>query len=645
MINIVHLSDFHMNHNTLYDWEHYLKNSMIKIIKENMADPSHTFIVCTGDLLDKAGQDFDSIRSGLNTFKKKVIDAILEETNMSLDHFVIIPGNHDINRTSDEEYENLGLNNMFYEKGCSAVNDYAKNIVKGPERKSSKRCIEFKEFEEELYKGLTNVHTSFLDTTFIYELDGLKIGIAAYNSAWCAYNDKDNEKGIYISEVQYNNSYEKIKNFDIKIALMHHPLDWLKLEKDTIGTMFFRDYNMLLTGHVHEGDTTYENKMYGSLFTHIAPCFTNDIRQNSMSFANGFTIMNYDTEKRKIICKYYSYKSKCGYYVLNTDYTECGIKEFSLQTQKDSSLQGQIDHAIKYIKARQIPKFDERIIPQRAKAIKTIKDAFVTPPIIKQGDEKGTPLRTLNDIIINPEKVLLFGPHESGKSILLYRLLEEYVDNYHQYNLVPVYVDFRSIGNQDIEDIIKTFIDCNLNETKQILSNESIVLLLDNYCPSEEMRHNINKIRNFVHEYKIKLVSTSESSIIGIIPDSFINSINSIAFEYYFIDHFKSKNIKQLMTKWVPEDESLKRNSKIERLVSNFCSYSLPCTALSVSLYLWSTENAEKEPINQAVLLDIYIEIMLEKLSADNIYHNTFDYQNKTMLLSKLAYDLFKEMF
>ena len=641
MITIVHLSDFHMNNHTLYDWENYLRDTMVAVIKGKMIDPAHTIMVCTGDLIDKAGKDFGGVGSALAIFKEKVIDELIRETGISLDHFVIVPGNHDINRTKDEDYENIGLVSKFTNNGPWAINDYATAILKGPERKSTKRCIEYKEFENKLYDGLSNVQTTFLGSTFKYEIDGLTIGIAAYNSAWCAYSDKDYENGIYLSEPQYNNSYNQIKDFDIKIALMHHPLDWLKMEKDTVATMFYRNYSMLMAGHVHEGETTFENKMYGSLFSHIAPCFTNEIRNDSKSFANGFSVLDYDYEDRKVVCSYYTYRKKLGEYTLNNDYVENGIKEFSLQNQRDSSLQGIIDNAIKYVKANQCPKFDERLIPQRAKAIKTVKDAFVTPPIIKQGAEDGAPLCTLNDIIANPEKVLLLGPHESGKSILLYRLLGEYVDNYHQHNLVPVYIDFKLIGNQDIETIIRAFIDGKSNEVKQLLNNKAAVLLLDNYVPSEETRYNVFKMRDFVALYRIKVIATTESSVAGIVPVSFSNGINNIAFENYFIDHFKAENIKQLMVKWTPADETIKRNSKIEKLVSNFCSYSLPCTAMSVSLYLWSTENAEKEPINQSVLLDIYIEIMLEKMNPVNVYHNTFDYHNKTMLLSKLAYDIY----
>lgn len=59
---------------------------------------------------------------------------------------------------------------------------------------------------------------------------------------------------------------------------------------------------------------------------------------------------------------------------------------------------------------------------------------------------------------------------------------------------------------------------------------------------------------------------------------------------------------------------------------------------MSVSLYLWSTEDSSRSPINSAYLLDIYLEIILEKLSIDNVYRDSFNYNNKCNLLGYIAY-------
>lgn len=82
------------------------------------------------------------------------------------------------------------------------------------------------------------------------------------------------------------------------------------------------------------------------------------------------------------------------------------------------------------------------------------------------------------------------------------------------------------------------------------------------------------------------------------------------------------------------------KDSRLDKIVSDFSSFSLPSNAMSVSLFLWSTEHSDRKPINNAVLLDIYIEIILEKLNQDNIYRGSFDFTNKLQLLANIAQEM-----
>src|SRR4030095_7109505 len=56
-----------------------------------------------------------------------------------------------------------------------------------------------------------------------------------------------------------------------------------------------------------------------------------------------------------------------------------------------------------------------------------------------------------------------------------------------------------------------------------------------------------------------------------------------------------------------------------------------------VSLFLWSMENRDRKPINNATLLDIFLEIVLVKIQGDEIYRENFDAENKMMLLAHSA--------
>jgi hypothetical protein len=91
------------------------------------------------------------------------------------------------------------------------------------------------------------------------------------------------------------------------------------------------------------------------------------------------------------------------------------------------------------------------------------------------------------------------------------------------------------------------------------------------------------------------------------------------------------------MRKWLPSEDALKNDESLEKLVNTFSSYHLPNNALSVHLYLWCYENSTEKPINQAVLMEIYVDLILEKLNKENIYRKTFDSTNKIQLIAMIA--------
>ena len=638
-MNIVHLSDFHLNPNNLSDWEMYIKDALISLIKENTKDNNELFIICTGDLIDKGGKDYGGVLPALNLFKDKVINPLIKETGISLDRFIITPGNHDIDRNADDKISNAGLRTLFSsDEGVSELNKYAKDILISEDKKHSKRMIPFKQFEANLYKDYTNIQCSFLGTNYNYTCSDRKVCFNAINSSWLAYDDEDSNCGIAVSEVQYNQLKKNLKDDYVKIALMHHPMDWLKYERNTIEKWLYTDYDIMLVGHVHESDSSIVTKLSGTMFTNVAPCFTNEIRSDRKSFANGVTLIDYNPLTRHIICKYYIYNLTQRKYIINNDFVDDGTLDKVIPSKSTNSIDGIIEHALDYIKTVHYIRINEDIIPQKANAIAGLKNAYIHMPITRHADEEHK-LIDFNSILNNHQNQLFFGTGDSGKTVLLYRLLMEYVDCFHMYNLLPIYINFNEIGNREIQTIIKEFIDCKSSELRELIQNKNMILLIDNYNCIEEYKFQRQRLYKFTKDNDIRIIATANNNISGVIPISFMNN-NSIAFEYYYLEQFKTENIKQLMLKWSPNDEYLTRNSKIEKMVSNFCSYSLPCTAMSVSLYLWSTENANREPVNQAVLLDIYIEIILEKLSKENIYHNTFDYKNKTMLLAYIAKEM-----
>ncbi len=271
MVQIIHLSDFHLNEKNLKDWKDFVKKAFIEKIKELNIDIEQTIIVCTGDLIDKGNLNFDKSKKSFELFKEEVINYICDELVFPLERFLIVPGNHDMIRSNDSQRSELG--NREYYKTYNNILISLKEILDNNEREGVKRNIPFSEFNEKLYDGIESKYSSFLGNAFVYNTAGEKIGVACLNSAWRCYND-DDKNYLVLGEESLRRCTEYIKDCDVKIALMHHPLDWFNLEQSVITGHINKDYNVLLVGHVHESQTITQTGFSGTLFTNIAPSFS-----------------------------------------------------------------------------------------------------------------------------------------------------------------------------------------------------------------------------------------------------------------------------------------------------------------------------------------------------------------------------------
>lgn len=638
MIRVIHISDFHLDSSVLNDWETYTKKALIDTIKSQQPNCSlgDTFIVCSGDMINKAGASLGGVQKALKYFKEKVMQPILDGTGLALDHFILLPGNHEVDRNADEDTLAEGVRSLIEKNGATKINEYTRKLLEG-DYKNFGRIKEYNDFVAELYKGIENIKVSPLGITFTYDTTEGKIGIAAFNSVWNCYDHNDMERGLAIGEPQYKFCKSNLEGCDIKIAAMHHPLEWYKFEKATIQNWVYSDFQFLYIGHVHETESFYKSTVYGSLLVNVSPSYTTEIRSAVKgALTNGFSIIDYTRDDRAFTCFYYKYSLDQRKYVPNTDICENGTFKEVLPNAIPSSLGEIQQHAIDYISSVKLSEFDNSIIPMKAHAINTLKDAFVMPPIRKHADSESKEYE-MRDLLSSRSNILLFGTSESGKTVMLQRMLVEAVEDFAKYHAVPVYVDFDAIGNRSIESLVRDFIDVNSKQTSDLIENGRIFLFVDNYNPKQETKYVASNLYHFIAEHDVKIIATAECQLEGVLPLGILDELNEIAFEYFFISRFSSEKVKQMMVKWSPKDEFLERNTKLEKMVTSFCNYSLPCTAMSVSLYLWSTEKADREPVNEAVLLDIYIEIILEKLNLNNAYQNSFDYRNKTMLLAHLA--------
>ncbi len=642
MIRIIHLSDFHLNKKSLKDWNNYLKPVLLKKLLEIHNHYPITFIAFTGDLIDIGGSDFDDIKTAFKIFDENIVAPILDFLSLNRNNFIIIPGNHDIDRTKDSRPSELGYQQYFKE-------DYANvlNFVIDAEEKSDftgmERMRDFKDYEKLFYQDLSNSEITVFGSTHKLVANRKKIGIAALNSSWRCYS-KDDMGKLIISEQQVAKCILNIEDCDIKIALMHHPLDWLiENERETITNYITKEFDLLLLGHVHLTKTSMSRGFTGTLFTNISPSGLNDIRSDSRQFSNGFTVIDYDSSS--VSCEYYRYNHDLKSFTLNTDIAENGKFELEVPSEKSKKKQTIELELIANIKEDHFPIMDEHLIGTKmTKSNLNLKEAFVMPPINqgRSSEESEIPVNlTISEVLKSPSNFIFFGDQECGKTTLLYRIIREFVDEYPLIRKIPVYIDFLELGNKEFITAIKDYLRCSSDTAKSLLRENSVVLLIDNLNYKKHILvDQRNKLHNFSNEYEgVRIIATSESFSLNLLSSDYIE-LCRIPFKNYFVQNLRSQEIKSVIKQWMPDENELKSEIRLEKLVDNFYSYSLPSSVMSVSLFLWSMEFSDKKPINNAVLMEIYIEILLEKLGKHNIYRENFDFTNKIQLLAKIAHSM-----
>jgi len=648
MLRIIHFSDFHLNKKALEDWNYFLKNSLLKELKAVNEEKSIDLILLTGDLIDKGGKSFNSIKEAFRLFKENIIDPIIIDLNFPIERFLVVPGNHDLYKNAEEEWEDIGLRAYFNNQ------DNIQSFIRkgrGGDYKGFERVKPFKEFEKELYFDVVDCQLSCFDSNFIMNINEMKIGISCLNSSWRCYDSTKDKGLVIVGDTQIASANLFLKDCDLKIALIHHPYDWInEVEQKVIHSHLHSHFNLMFIGHVHEGDTSLETNFAGSLFTSIAPSSLSDIRSDSRRYSNGFTIVDYKKNEKKVECLFKRYNHEKSSFVLNSDKGENGLMIFDIPPQgRLKQIKSAQDHLKTIIDVR-FDEMDEHLISRGTDfGPKTIKEAFILPNISQtliENKQKGIAevnYLSLNKILNIENDLLFFGGKESSKTIFLFRLVHEFVERFEFKKIVPVYLDFLEIGNREIESCLKSYLSCSKDDLESLLENRDIILLVDNIqWNQKEFSPQIKKLTKFREKNsankkgkRIKLLATGQCEIVGVVPADF--DMPSFDFEIYFIKNLQTKQIKSLISKLVPLKNTDDVDKRLKQIVDNFKSFALPRTAMSVSLFVWSMENKDRKPINNATLLDIFLEIILEKIQGDEIYREKFDVDDKMMLLSYIA--------
>lgn len=227
--NWLHLSDLHIGSSESQDKSlKILLDDILELHKEHPID----LIFITGDIVWKHETNYYNQAS-------EFIEKLSESLNISMEHIFCVPGNHDALRTG---YDNSMINIFKSKEDVSSFIESRYIDIFTP------KFNEYKEFINCNFPWKNELEDTTLFYTHNLKINGFNLAVIGINSAWA---ENIYEGTVIIGENELLNEFSKVDKADITIALIHHPLSYLrKFESGPIFNLLNSRCDFVLHGHI-----------------------------------------------------------------------------------------------------------------------------------------------------------------------------------------------------------------------------------------------------------------------------------------------------------------------------------------------------------------------------------------------------------
>ena len=287
----LHLSDWHQENEKFKFNRKVVCDGLIKDIKAREQEISPRlkkidFIVFSGDVAK--GGDPDEYKKAKDEFLMPILDAC----ELGPERLFIVPGNHDLNRDQIPVSLSKPLTSNKEVEGCWI-------------EKRKTALLPFQDFYQS-FPDLTGRESGEHCDFGPIEVGGKKISLLCINSAWMCARHKDeggkvSDQGyLCVGEPQIYESLEKISGSEIRIALLHHPFDWLApFDRNRMDVHLKRKCNFILHGHAHEPGVSAIRDNFGYHITIPAgACYDRSLPSSSdYTYSYNYVHLDFDSDK------------------------------------------------------------------------------------------------------------------------------------------------------------------------------------------------------------------------------------------------------------------------------------------------------------------------------------------------------------
>ncbi|MBY3043685.1 metallophosphoesterase [Rhizobium leguminosarum] len=646
-LTILHLSDLHHRGTAAADQQivvQALKDDIARIKRDHSVD----LMVFSGDLVQSGGTE-----ASFKVAASDVLEPIATELSLPKAHVFICPGNHDVDREAvrKQGYIETGLIQTL--KTRDSINSFVDQYISAdisadvlPEAFSRMR-----NFYNAVWHPMTAhgvVVTPFSAIQKI-NVNGVSVAVCTFNSAWrCTGEGGNVDKGnLIIGERVIDLAVQATKDVAVRIAVFHHPFDWLaESDRTAVETRLHSEFHAFFYGHVHTTLPTFTRAPMGGAVYSQAGCL-----YDKRDYFNGYSIVEIDTEASSVSIIAREYSDRIRAFTAALGALPEGRITFDfpfLQGAGGSNLMALLATVRPAIKRLG----DEHVrLASDDSAKLDLEQHFICPPLSRpkpitedessSKDEGGSEDLTIIDLLDAEENILLLGPPESGKTTVIHYAALKAVTEPLKTPRLPLrakFYDFQK-GKNSIWRAVRPYANeiSDGRITAKLIEQTPILLFVDEVVPGDDQQLAfILGLMNDAPNVRWVLVSDGSTRLTTVSAE---NEARLSGFSTVSLNELSRSSIRRLSAQWLDEDVETEAANKIFNKVMEHISRSgLPRSGYIVSLILWTLRRGlSGDLINEAVLLENIIEHMLKKMDYRGSLRSEFDFTSKVAVLQELA--------
>ncbi|PXA05107.1 hypothetical protein DDZ13_03855 [Coraliomargarita sinensis] len=604
-INILHISDIHARTDRELELDIRTK-ALIRDIEHLKVEPD--IIIVSGDLAYSGRpEEFE--------LADKIFSKLSRGLNISAKNFMFCMGNHDIDRSKIDTMAEAGL------------------ISKISDTNLASEAFDHTSWTMPRQQNYLNyLNTRGIDTTSpsysrVFEVSDFKVGISSFNSSWRCSGDTD-KNNLFLTDPQVHALHEEIKDAELKIAIMHHPMDWYHATEQThVQPDLYRRYDFVLTGHLHSPESSYQITPNNESLIFTVPAFFDGAISGIHDGYNFYTV---DPIERSVACHHRKFIREREDFDRHVEHAKDGQSQLPLPQQAIPTLAPL--HVVK--KMNEAVTSLELSVREELKIAQKLDNPIIVNPPFKEVTWKreGKSENHVNDPYHNASETssIIYGEPDSGTTIFLKELCSKV--NAVRNERYALYFESQEVAGVKKPEQLLRFINNRVDEEIGESKNEvQLTIAIDNLNSSNS--DFIGRFLSLAAEQKWHIVLCVKNDMLfdAIGPEL---SLKGIAF--LRLSQWGPSRLKEFATRYLEAlGKTVDVDAAIEFLENCLANSDIPVTPFLVAVYLrvFCELGNELSGLNFIRLLEKMEETGLDQAEGESAY----SIYNLRLILQKLA--------